>query len=640
MSHKFISATHDKKTLTAMYKMADGTIYIRKGGTIPWRLQNPGDVRPNRSKGSEYLQPLRLAIADTASGQFSMFGSEEDGWETKKKLLKSPLYRDCTIPDMAEIYAPEKDNNNPEQYAEDVMAWSGVSGDLTIGDMDDTTLESVMQAMKKKEGYYNLKETRVEKWVYTTNVSITDGTRPISDCPLDVTLGSCEYAWKTNEYGDLPPIVHLFEGMNIEIKATNSKGEKETIYSATAGDKSKNIILTKKFTQYKANTLAHTPKVPREKSQPQPIEYVVQSGDVLSKIATRYNVSTSELAENNGIKDANKIYPGQKIVIYGKKEPDYVDLSEQVPWEEKGVSYSVPSYSPSDGGGTNTSEEKVPSTGGWIPDAGTSELPPPNTGNTSSDTGSGAEKKSSPSGKSETTATTSSKPASSKTQNTTQKNKEKLSTTGSKNSGNPVAVMCHEQKDASWMEVAFREASERWRWGQVKEGAGGINYHSETGINKGTMVGDNNAWCASFVNYCLKCACYPISINANSQYFSESKKFIKIDSPVYGAIVVFHVPHTERKGHVTLVYCKTKDGEICVLGGNQGNSVTINPMNKVYIEDLHYELIGYYVPASYGERANEIINSGGDLTPVYNNVYEVRKAVKSAATISDETNTR
>ncbi|ECF1703814.1 hypothetical protein MKU92_004637 [Salmonella enterica] len=34
--------------------MADGTIYIRKGGTIPWRLQNPGDVRPNHSNASGF----------------------------------------------------------------------------------------------------------------------------------------------------------------------------------------------------------------------------------------------------------------------------------------------------------------------------------------------------------------------------------------------------------------------------------------------------------------------------------------------------------------------------------------------------------------------------------------------------------
>ncbi|HDI4959720.1 TPA: LysM peptidoglycan-binding domain-containing protein [Salmonella enterica] len=322
MAHKFISATHNKKTLTAMYKMADGTIYIRKGGTIPWRLQNPGDVRPNKSNASEYLQPLRLAIADTASGQFSMFGSEEDGWETKKKLLRSSLYRDCTVSDMAKVYAPKEDGNDPERYAKEVLAESGVSPSLTMGDMDDATLERVMEAMKKEEGYYNLKETRVEKWVYTTNISVTDGIRPVAGVPFKATLGTCEYSCKTDKYGKLAPIVHKTEGMNIEVKAANAAGEYETAYLAQAGNESKNILLKRNFVQYKAHTLAHNPEPPHEKSQPKPIGYIIQSGDTLSEIAARYEVSVSELTENNGIKDPNKIYPGQQIVIYGQKGVD------------------------------------------------------------------------------------------------------------------------------------------------------------------------------------------------------------------------------------------------------------------------------------------------------------------------------
>lgn len=631
---KFISATYSENNKSAEYVADDGSRLLRIKGSMAWRFQNPGAM-----ESTPFTRRLPGWIGEglvhnPKAHLFAIFDSYENGREGNRKLLQH-RYKDSNMLDVMKAYAVSGDGkNNPEEYAAFIVSETGITDKTKVGEMSDAVLDKVLDAIQKKEGYIPGKE----KEVNTTNISVTDGVRPVPDYPFKVTLGTCEYNWKTNECGDLPTIVHMSEGMNIEIKVTNSKGENETVYSAIAGDKSINIILTKKFTQYKANTLAHTPKVPREKSQPQPIEYVVQSGDVLTKIATRYNVSASELAENNGIKDANKIYPGQKIVIYGKKEPDYVDLNEQIPWEEKGQSYPVPSYPPSDG--EDISGEGIPSTGGWIPDEGMSESSPSGTGNTSSDTGSAAEKKSSPSGESGTTTTTSSKPASSKAQNTTQKDKEKLSTTGSKNSGNPVAIICHEQKDALWMEVAYREASERWHWGQVREGAGGINYHLETGVNKRTMVGDSNAWCASFINYCLKCACYPISNNANSQYFSKSNKFVKIDSPVYGAIVVLHVPHTERSGHVTFVYCKTKDGEICVLGGNQGNSVTINPMNKVYIEGLHYEFIGYYVPASYRERVNEIINSGGDLTPVYDNVYEVRQAVRSAITISDETNTR
>ena len=43
--------------------------------------------------------------------------------------------------------------------------------------------------------------------------------------------------------------------------------------------------------------------------------YTVKKGDVLSKIAAKYNTTTKKLQEANNIKDANKIYPGQKIKI-------------------------------------------------------------------------------------------------------------------------------------------------------------------------------------------------------------------------------------------------------------------------------------------------------------------------------------
>ncbi|WP_198599572.1 LysM peptidoglycan-binding domain-containing protein [Escherichia sp. MOD1-EC7003] len=349
MGHKFTSATHNKKTLTAMYKMADGTIYVRKGGTIPWRLQNPCNLRPDKSGKPEYFQPLRLEIAQTASGEFGMYGCEEDGWEMEKKLLRSSLYRGCNIEEMAKIHSPKKDGNDPVKYARDILADSGVSPSLTFGEMDDATLERVMKAIKKEEGYYNLKETRIEQWIYTTNITVTDGIRPAAGATFKATLGTCEYSCKTDKYGRLAPIVHKTEGMTIDVKAANAEGQYETVYSAQAGNKSKNIILKRNLVQYKAHTLAHNPEPPHEKSQPKPIDYIIQSGDTLSEIAARYEVSVSELVENNGIKDPNKIYPGKKIVIYGKKEPDDVNSGEQSPQEGNGESYPVPPNDPTAG---------------------------------------------------------------------------------------------------------------------------------------------------------------------------------------------------------------------------------------------------------------------------------------------------
>ena len=45
------------------------------------------------------------------------------------------------------------------------------------------------------------------------------------------------------------------------------------------------------------------------------ITYTVKSGDTLSSIAKRYNTTYQKIATYNNIKDANKIYVGQKIKI-------------------------------------------------------------------------------------------------------------------------------------------------------------------------------------------------------------------------------------------------------------------------------------------------------------------------------------
>jgi uncharacterized protein (TIGR02594 family) len=82
----------------------------------------------------------------------------------------------------------------------------------------------------------------------------------------------------------------------------------------------------------------------------------------------------------------------------------------------------------------------------------------------------------------------------------------------------------------------FEEGETRWKWGRVKEGDGGINYHKKTGINMSSMVGNSNPWCASFINYCLKESGYSTSGSASSQSFSNNK--IKVSQPIYGAIVV------------------------------------------------------------------------------------------------------
>lgn len=75
--------------------------------------------------------------------------------------------------------------------------------------------------------------------------------------------------------------------------------------------KNKNLINVGQILKLKAPATA--------KPQPQPSgkTYTVKSGDTLSEIAAKHGMTTNALANLNGIKNANLIYPGQVLNVTG-----------------------------------------------------------------------------------------------------------------------------------------------------------------------------------------------------------------------------------------------------------------------------------------------------------------------------------
>ncbi|SPZ51993.1 Membrane-bound lytic murein transglycosylase D precursor [Serratia quinivorans] len=612
---RFINAIYHASTKTVEYESSNGTRLLKTGGSLNWRFNNPGNLISVKNQQGK----IGIGVVyNPDKHSFAIFSSIEAGDNAKRSLLKRK-YKDYTIPEMMKKYAPGNDGNNPEAYANFIMSESGVAQGERVGDLDDTKFSKVIKAISKKEG--GLKPG-TEKWVYVTNVTVSDGSRPVADVPFKVTLGSTSYEWKTDAYGKLKTIIHTKQGMAIVVKYTNSAGKEDVVYSEVAGDETKNILLTRNFSQFSAKTLAETPKVPREKSAQKPIEYIVMSGDSLSKIAERYKTSTDEIAKNNNIKDVSKIFPGQHLTIYGantNSPSNYIvapgdtlakiagkngvnvdDIARQNNISDPNKIYPGQSIS-IDKNGSNTAGE-----------TGKSTVNPP------------------------ASNTVGKQPSQNKEVNA---NKKMLESVGGKNSGNPIALLPHDQREAPWMAVAYEEGETRWKWGRVKEGDGGINYHKKTGINMSSMVGNSNPWCASFINYCLKESGYSTSGSASSQSFSKNKKFIKVSQPIYGAIVVLRKKGSWT-GHVAFIYCLFEDGEIGVLGGNQGDSVTINPLYQVYINGrLHYELIGFYVPKSYYAYAQKIISSGMRKTTMPN-ISELRESLGANLPSNEDERTR
>ena len=78
------------------------------------------------------------------------------------------------------------------------------------------------------------------------------------------------------------------------------------------------ICEVNKLNRNKPTRIGKTITVPigQYKSQPKKIYYTIKRGDTLSGIAVKNKTSLSKIKKWNNIKDANKIKPGQKLVIY------------------------------------------------------------------------------------------------------------------------------------------------------------------------------------------------------------------------------------------------------------------------------------------------------------------------------------
>lgn len=97
---------------------------------------------------------------------------------------------------------------------------------------------------------------------------------------------------------------------------------------------------------------------------------------------------------------------------------------------------------------------------------------------------------------------------------------------------------------------------------------------------------DETPWCGVFVAHCMQEAGLPIP-----KFWMRAKAWAewgtRLASPVPGCVVVF-----ERKGggHVGFVVGRTSSNLLMVLGGNQGNRVSIAPFESSRV-------IGYFWPA-------------------------------------------
>lgn len=116
-------------------------------GSRAWRNNNPGNIKYGR-----LAQSLGATGAD--SGGFAKFPSYEAGRKAQEKLLfESAGYKDKTIKEAIQKWAPSFDGNDPDGYAGTIAKAAGVPVDTPLASLTPEQRGRLLDAQQKKEGW-------------------------------------------------------------------------------------------------------------------------------------------------------------------------------------------------------------------------------------------------------------------------------------------------------------------------------------------------------------------------------------------------------------------------------------------------------------------------------------------------------
>lgn len=562
---KWVKAQYDSERKIAEYTDAQGNHLIRSGGSLPWRLNNPGNLRPWMEKGVPAPRAVKthIGFAKTKNSKgvdcyFLIFPDYETGVNEIRNNLRR-LYSKKTIKEAIDGYAPPVENNT-EKYISDAEKFSGLTRDRVVGKLDSSEFERLVKAIIKIEGYEDQsKGARKEATVAVSSVTLSDGSKAIAGKTVVLEQDGKTRQVTTSEIGQLPPVVHQAKSGPVKIKVPDEKGLLKTILSIDMAAEAKHFLLVCEQKIYQAFSGPHA-STQTSKQDDRSHVYTVQPGDTLAKIAKKFKTSVARLQKDNHIKNAKLILAGQRLIICHGNASAPASVAKP----------AVSANKPQSGSAKSSTSSKAQNQSAKAQDQSAS------TGN-----------------------------------DLREAEVENLSTSRTRSGeGSPAAWMPSDSRRAPWMEVALSEAK---KWKGVTEEKITRNYHKELGL-KGNLV--KTAWCAAFVNFCLKTSGQIYENSAGSQFPILSKKFIKIDRTVYGSIMVMRnyfsgTNKSPGKGHATFVYAMKGDGRVVCLGGNQGDRVKLSAyamsgVSSRFVSDgVTYDqrFYGFYVPVTYLEYA-------------------------------------
>jgi len=130
---------------SAIYEFADGTGFMKNGGSITWRNNNPGAIN-----SSEFAR-RNGGIGN--NGRFAVFTDPETGEDGVYLLLSGKIYQKLTLGEAIAKYAPKEDKNDVEAYIKFVTDLTGFHRNDKMSKFRKAQIWSIIKAIVKREVY-------------------------------------------------------------------------------------------------------------------------------------------------------------------------------------------------------------------------------------------------------------------------------------------------------------------------------------------------------------------------------------------------------------------------------------------------------------------------------------------------------
>jgi uncharacterized protein (TIGR02594 family) len=121
-----------------------------------------------------------------------------------------------------------------------------------------------------------------------------------------------------------------------------------------------------------------------------------------------------------------------------------------------------------------------------------------------------------------------------------------------------------------------------------------VEYHAATSLR---ATSDEVAWCASFVNWCLKKATIDGTNSARARSFLTWGVAVSLEEAERGDIIVLSRGTNVLFGHVGF-FAGQEGKSVLVLGGNQSNKVSISPYPLHRILSIRRAIMPSETPSS------------------------------------------